>query len=213
MLEQSVKLVSITPDAEKTIAYCARVSNPLNQNNQASAPRLIKYLIREKHWSPFEMAHMTLEIVTTRGIAAQILRHRSFCYQEYSQRYSQAFDYIPCNARRQDEKNKQNSIDDLDEATKTWFLHAQEDMYKYASSVYEKALAHGIAKECARFLLPLNTATVIHMTGNIRSWMHYIDLRAGNGTQLEHIEIALACKAIFKEQLPVVYAAMWGENE
>lgn len=210
MISQSVKLVSITPDAEKHIAYCARVSNPLNQNNQTTAPRLIRYLIREKHWSPFEMAHMTLEIVTTRGIAAQILRHRSFTFQEYSQRYSQAFDYIPCHARRQDEKNKQNSIDDLDDATKAWFMYAQDDMHKYAMSVYQKALEQGIAKECARFLLPLNTATVVHMSGNIRSWIHYIDLRAGHGTQLEHIEIAEACKDIFKGQMPDIYDAAWG---
>lgn len=209
MEQQSVKLISVTPEAENQIAYCARVSNPLNQNNQTSANKLIKYLIKHKHWSPFEMAHMTLEITTTRGIAAQILRHRSFTFQEYSQRYSKAFDYIPCSARRQDEKNKQNSIDDLDEAKKSWFLHAQEDLYKYSMSIYEKALSHGIAKECARFLLPLNTATVIHMSGNIRSWMHYIDLRAGNGTQLEHIEIANACKNIFKDNLPNIYNAMF----
>lgn len=205
-----VKLVTITPEAEKLIAYVARVSNPSNQDNYDTAPKLLAYLIKHSHWSPFEHAYMTLEIKTSRAIAAQILRHRSFTFQEFSQRYAKVEDmsFVYAEARRQDVKNRQNSIADMDEATKEFFDNAQWDVNGYCYSLYEKALAKGIAKEQARFLLPLSTETTMYMTGSVRSWIHYIHLRSANGTQKEHADIALAAKQIFCEQMPDIGKAL-----
>jgi thymidylate synthase (FAD) len=201
----SVKLISITPDAEKIIMYTARVSNPTNQNSTNT--KLLNYCIKHGHWSVFEMAHMTVEIVTSRGISAQILRHKSFSFQEFSQRYAEATEYIYYDARRQDDKNRQNSIDDMSEEDKEWFEDAQAKITGLADELYKEALNKGIAKEQARFLLPLSTKTKLYMTGSIRSWLHYLDLRCDNGTQLEHREIADAIKQIFKQQLPIIAEA------
>lgn len=215
-----VKLIAMTQGAgelvnkssQELISYVARVSNPSNQMNFDTAPKLLKYLIEHKHWSPFEHAYITLEITTSRAIAAQILRHRSFVFQEFSQRYASVNDYIPYEARRQDKKNRQNSVDDFDEDMKGWFEAAQHMVWQYAENFYKTALEKGVAKECARFLLPLNTKTTIYMTGSVRSWLHYIELRAENGTQKEHQEIALACKGIFSEVLPEISEAMGWKN-
>jgi len=202
-----VKLQVITPDAEKTMGYIARVSNPANQDNPNVAG-LLKYCIKHNHWSVFEHAHMTLEITTTLPIATQILRHRSFCFQQFSARYAEAqgFDFV--DARSQDTKNRQNSIDNLSEETQDWFFKAQEEVALLANKLYKESLDKGIAKECARFLLPQITTTKLYMTGNIRSWITYIQLRESNGTQLEHQQIALECKRIFIEQLPIVAEAL-----
>lgn len=208
---QLVKLISVTPDAEKHIAYCARVSNPQNQENDSFAG-LLKYCIKHQHWSIFEQAFMTLEIETTRGIAAQILRHRSFTFQEFSQRYADTSlisDYIPVpDLRRQDTKNRQNSIDDFSENEKLDLQGKIQEHFDQSMKLYKDLLSHGVAKECARFVLPLATPTRIYMSGSLRSWMHYIDLRSGHGTQLEHMEIANQCKEVFKEQFPVIAEAM-----
>lgn len=203
----NVRLVSITPKAEELIAYCARVSNPANQENKEIAG-LIRHCIKHGHWSIFEQANMVMEITTSRGIAPQILRHRSFSFQEFSQRYAASTSHITYEPRRQDQKNRQSSVDDLSAESKEWFRQAQDDVWKLAYEKYERALSMGIAKECARFLLPLNTRTTLYMNGTIRSWLHYIDLRTGHGTQLEHAQIAEECRQIFIEQLPVIAAAM-----
>ena len=199
-----VKLVSVTPDAEKHMAYCARVSNPNNQENDKFSG-LLKYCINHQHWSIFEQATMTLEINTTRGIAAQILRHRSFTYQEFSQRYADSSllaDDIPLpELRRQDTKNRQNSIDDIDPFTRQRYEILIQKHFREAMDLYREMLDEGIAKECARFVLPLATPTRLYMTGSVRSWIHYIDLRSANGTQKEHMDIANACKCIFVCQL------------
>jgi thymidylate synthase (FAD) len=209
---QAVRFVAATEGAERVIGYCARVSNPSNQDNPSVA-KLLAYCIKHAHWSIFEMATMTLEIVTTRTVGAQILRHRSFSFQEFSQRYAQAQDYVQCEARRQDDKNRQNSIDDLSSDDKVWFINAQSDVWEHAKRLYDLAIRKGIAKECARMLLPLNTQTTMYMTGSIRSWIHYIQLRSGNGTQAEHMEIANAAKAIFCEKFPDIAAALeWHDN-
>jgi thymidylate synthase (FAD) len=206
-----VKLISITPDAEATIAHCARVSSPQNQGS--SPDRLLAYCIKNKHWSIFEMANMCVEIETSRAISAQLLRHRSFSFQEFSQRYAKSTQFITYPARRQDEKNRQNSIDDLPDDVKDWFRRAQDLMHNTAETLYEKALAKGIAKEQARFLLPLSTLTKVYMTGSIRSWIHYLELRCGNGTQLEHQEVANQIKSIFIEQVPTISTALgWKEQ-
>jgi thymidylate synthase (FAD) len=209
-MKQSVKLVSVTPDAEKHIAYCARVSNPQNQEND-SFEGLIKYCIKHQHWSIFEQAFLTLEIETTRGIAAQILRHRSFTYQEFSQRYADTSlisEYIPLpELRRQDTKNRQNSIDDIPEYEKLTLQSKIQEHFAHSMQLYKELLAHGVAKECARFVLPLATPTRLYMSGSIRSWLHYIDLRSAHGTQKEHMEIAEMCRDIFKEQFPIIAAA------
>jgi len=197
-----VKLVTVTPDAEKLIAYCARVSSPHQDNEEIE--NLLKYCIKHKHWSIFEQADMTVEITTSRAIAQQILRHRSFCFQEFSQRYAEisAFeDYTP---RRQDSKNRQNSIDDLAEIDKEWFSTMLKTIRVYALGIYKEGLTRGIAKECMRFLLPLTVQTKMYMKGNVRSWIHYLEIRTSNETQLEHREIALAIKKIFKEQFPII---------
>ena len=203
-------LISVTPDAEKHIAYCARVSNPLNQDNENFAG-LLKYCIKHKHWSIFEQAFMTLEISTTRGIAAQVLRHRSFTFQEFSQRYADTkllTDIELPELRRQDTKNRQNSIDDLDPEVVEKLERQMVTLFSSAQSLYNQMLEVGVAKECARFVLPLATPTRMYMTGSIRSWIHYIDLRSANGTQKEHMDIANSCKEIFKEQFPIISEAL-----
>lgn len=206
----NVKLISITPDVEKNIMYCARVSNPKNQTSENT--KLLDYCIKHGHWSIFEMGNMVVEIETSRAIAAQILRHRSFSFQEFSQRYAEAQDFEIYPARRQDENNRQNSIDDLDDETKQWFVTMQYSLNSLSKNAYEMALEKGIAKEQARFLLPLSTKTKLYMNGNIRSWIHYLKLRQGNGTQLEHQDIANAIWDIFKQELPVVAKALEGDS-
>ena len=207
----SVKLVSVTPDAEQTMAYVARVSNPNNQENPNYA-KLLGYCIKHNHWSVFEQSFMTLEIETTRGLAAQILRHRSFTYQEFSQRYADSSllsEKIPLpELRRQDTKNRQNSIDDISEETKQKYEALMKDHFRDAMALYQTMLDEGIAKECARFVLPLATPTKIYMSGSCRSWIHYINLRSANGTQKEHMDIALECKEIFKGVFPSVAEAL-----
>tara|TARA_B100000073_G_scaffold43814_1_gene32682 strand:+ start:3178 stop:3813 length:636 start_codon:yes stop_codon:yes gene_type:complete len=207
----NVKLVSVTPDAEKTMGYVARVSNPSNQENPKVAG-LLKYCVKHQHWSVFEQAFMTLEIETTRGLAAQILRHRSFTYQEFSQRYADSSllgETIPLpDLRRQDTKNRQNSIDDIDPFTVQKYQMLMQQHFKEGMDLYQKMLDEGIAKECARFVLPLATPTRLYMSGSCRSWIHYITLRSANGTQKEHMDIAEACKKIFIEQFPTVSEAL-----
>ena len=206
-----VKLIQVTPEPENQMAYIARVSNPNNQENESYAG-LLKYCIKNEHWSVFEQAFMTLEINTTRGLAAQILRHRSFTFQEFSQRYSDVNlldEEIPIpNLRRQDKSNRQNSIDDLSEE-QTQILQEQIRLhFSQAKDLYEKLLSQGVAKECARFVLPLATPTRLYMTGSCRSWIHYINLRSGHGTQKEHMDIANACKDIFREVFPTTSQAL-----
>jgi len=207
----SVKLVSVTPDAEQTMAYVARVSNPNNQENPNYA-KLLGYCIKHNHWSVFEQSFMTLEIETTRGLAAQILRHRSFTYQEFSQRYADSSllaETIPVpELRRQDTKNRQNSIDDLDPEFVELTNKQIETYFAQGMSLYQHLLDNGVAKECARFVLPLATPTRLYMSGSCRSWIHYITLRSANGTQKEHMEIAEQCKTIFAEQFPTVAEAL-----
>lgn len=207
----TVRLISITPDAEKTMAYIARVSNPANQENENYA-RLLAYCIKHNHWSVFEQATMTLEIETTRGIAAQILRHRSFTFQEFSQRYADSSllgESIPVpDLRRQDTKNRQNSTDDLPQELKQDLWLKINDHFEAGMKLYKELLDADIAKECARFVLPLATPTRIYMTGSCRSWIHYINLRSANGTQKEHMDIALECKRVFTEQFPSVSEAL-----
>ncbi len=206
-----VELVSVTPDAEKTMAYVARVSNPSNQDNENYAG-LLRYCIKHNHWSVFEQSHMTLEIETSRGIAAQILRHRSFTFQEFSQRYADANlltgDIPVPELRRQDEKNRQNSTDDLEGYLKLILETEIQEHFIRSNNLYKRLLEAGVAKECARFVLPLATTTRLYMTGSCRSWIHYIDLRSAHGTQTEHMEIAEACREIFKQQFPTVAEAL-----
>ena len=207
----NVFLVSVSPDAEKHMAYCARVSNPNNQENDNYAG-LLRYCIKHQHWSIFEQAFMTLEINTTRGLAAQILRHRSFTFQEFSQRYADT-NLLDTNIplpelRRQDTKNRQNSIDDIPEDQSKMLLGRIQNYFNEGLDLYNELLREGIAKECARFVLPLATPTRIYMSGSVRSWVHYIDLRSGHGTQKEHMDIANECKSIFKEQFPTVSEAL-----
>ena len=205
-----VKLVTVTPDAEKQMGYIARVSNPQNQSNPAVAG-LLGYCIKHGHWSVFEQAHMTVEIETTRGIAAQILRHRSFTFQEFSQRYANTnlLGEIPVpDLRSQDLKNRQNSNDDIpEEQTK----RLQDQIARYFAEgidLYNELIREGVAKECARFVLPLATPTRIYMTGSVRSWIHYIDLRSAHGTQKEHMDIVKEFRDIFKQQFPVCTNAL-----
>ena len=206
-----VTLLSVTPDAEKHIAYCARVSNPSNQGNE-SFEGLIKYCIKHKHWSIFEQAFMTLEIETTRAIAAQVLRHRSFTYQEFSKRYADSsllMDKVPLpELRRQDTKNRQNSTDDLDPFVKQNLELQMQTLFDSSMALYQQMLERGVAKECARMVLPLATPTRMYMTGSVRSWIHYIDLRSANGTQKEHMDIANECKRLFTEQFPIIGGAL-----
>ena len=207
----NVKLISVTPDAEKMMGYVARVSNPSNQENPKVAG-LLKYCVKHQHWSVFEQSFMTLEIETTRGLAAQILRHRSFTFQEFSQRYadsSMLADTIPLfDLRRQDTKNRQNSIDDINPHTRQNFEIKIQKHFDDAMELYQEMLTAGIAKECSRFVLPLAVPTKIYMSGSCRSWIHYIDLRSAHGTQKEHMDIAEACKNVFVEQFPTVAEAL-----
>ena len=211
MTDTQIKLISVTPDAEKTIAYVARVSNPQNQENEKFAG-LLKYCIKHGHWSVFEQAFMTVEINTTRGLAAQILRHRSFTYQEFSQRYqdvSHIREDIPLpELRSQDEKNRQNSIDDVDPAVVEKFNARMRRHFDASIDLYKEMLRAGIAKECARFVLPLATPTRLYMTGSVRSWIHYIDLRSAHGTQKEHIDLVENVRKVFIQQFPVVSQAL-----
>ena len=206
----NVKLVSVTPDAEKHMGYVARVSNPKNQDNPKVAG-LLSYCIKHGHWSVFEQAYMTLEIETTRGLAAQILRHRSFTYQEFSQRYADSNLLgnveLP-ELRRQDTKNRQNSIDDLDPEVIETLNKQMKTLFSSAYALYNQMLEDGVAKECARFVLPLATPTKLYMTGSARSWIHYIKLRTGHGTQKEHMDVANECKKIFTEQFPTIAEAL-----
>ena len=206
-----VCLISVTPDAEKTIGYIARVSNPANQENPKVAG-LLKYCIKHGHWSVFEQATMTLEITTTRGLAAQILRHRSFCFQEFSQRYADSSLLgetisLP-ELRLQDHKNRQNSIDAIDPWKKQKYEILMQQYFKQGMELYQQMLEDDIAKECARFVLPLAVGTKLYMTGNLRSWIHYINLRTANGTQKEHMDIAELCKQHFICQFPTVSEAL-----
>jgi len=207
----SAKLIWITPDAEKLVGKIARVSNPNNEDNP-EVDKLIKYLIKHRHWSPFEMASMCVEIHTTRAIAAQVLRHRSFSFQEFSQRYAiptDTFATVLPNLRRQDTKNRQNSIDDLPTETKEYYQQRIDDHFRESVNLYESLLHSGVAKECARSVLPLNTVTRLYMSGTIRSWLHYVDLRADNGTQREHMQIAASVGEILSDQVPTIARAMW----
>ena len=207
----NVKLISVTPDAESTMAYVARVSNPNNQENPNYA-KLLGYCIKHNHWSVFEQAFMTLEIETTRGLAAQCLRHRSFTYQEFSQRYADSSlltEEIPLpDLRRQDTKNRQNSIDDIDPFVRQEFQIKMKKHFEEGMKLYKEMLDASIAKECARFVLPLATPTRLYMSGSFRSWIHYITLRSANGTQKEHMDIALECQKIFAEQFPTCAEAL-----
>ena len=210
-MKPNIKLISITPDAEKTMAYVARVSNPGNQDNENYAG-LLRYCIQHNHWSVFEQAHMSLEIETNRGIAAQILRHRSFTFQEFSQRYADTnllASEIPVpELRRQDTKNRQNSTDDLEEEKVFAMNKMIRDLFNDAQDTYNYLLEQGVAKECARFVLPLATPTRLYMTGSCRSWIHYINLRSAHGTQKEHMDIAESCMLIFKHEFPSVAEAL-----
>jgi len=207
---EKVKLVSVTPDAEKTMAYIARVSNPANQENE-NFSGLLAYCIKHQHWSVFEQSSMTVEIETTRAIAAQILRHRSFTFQEFSQRYAMSNELgkieLP-QLRRQDKKNRQNSIDDLDPFVQQKLEAQMITLFSSAQSLYNQMIEEGVAKECARMVLPLCTPTRIYMTGSCRSWIHYINLRSAHGTQKEHMEIAEECRDVFVETFPVVSEAL-----
>ena len=205
------KLIWITPDAEKLIAKIARVSNPQNEDNP-NAEKLLKYLIKHKHWSPFEMASMCVEIKTTRAIAPQILRHRSFSFQEFSQRYAiptESFPTVVPDLRRQDTKNRQNSIDDLPSETTEFMKDRIDKHFRESVDLYHYMLDHDVAKECARAVLPLNTCTRLYMSGTIRSWLHYVDLRGDNGTQREHMNIARSVGEILANEVPSIARAMW----
>jgi len=209
----TVNFIQCTPNPEENMAYIARVSNPANQDNP-SFEGLLKYCVKHQHWSVFEQAYMTLEISTTRAIAAQILRHRSFTYQEFSQRYADSSllgfgESIPLpELRRQDTKNRQNSIDDLDDEEIEILNKQMVTLFDSSMALYKQMLNRGVAKECARNVLPLCVPTKIYMTGSCRSWIHYINLRSANGTQKEHMDIAEECKEIFKEQFPTVAKAL-----
>ena len=207
----SAKLIWVTPAAEQLIGKIARVSNPKNEDNP-NVEGLLKYLIKHKHWSPFEMASMCVEIHTTRAIAPQILRHRSFSFQEFSQRYAiptDTFATVLPELRRQDTKNRQNSIDDVKPETQEYFQQRIDDHFRQGVQLYESMLHSDIAKECARSVLPLNTVTRLYMSGTIRSWLHYVDLRGDNGTQREHMSIARSVGEILAEQVPTITRAMW----
>jgi thymidylate synthase (FAD) len=212
-MTHTAKLVHITPNSEELISYMARVSNPANQTNQETAPKLIRYLIKHHHWSPFEMVNMCVEINTTRSIAAQILRHRSFSFQEFSQRYAEvSTPSVMPELRRQDVKNRQNSIDDLSTETKDVMDEKISRLFCQAENVYNELLEAGVAKECAREVLPLATPTTLYMNGTIRSWLHYCDLRSSNGTQKEHAQIAAQVQDILYSRIPNVCEAMWNKN-
>lgn len=206
------RLISVTPKAEETIVYCARVSNPSNQDNMDTADKLLRYLVKHNHWSPFEMANMVVEINTTRAIAAQVLRHRSFSFQEFSQRYSDVGalgSAVMPHLRRQDLKNRQNSIDDLDPELIGQYYRRIGQVFEDTEHLYREMVSSGVAKECARGILPLNSPTRMYMNGTIRSWIHYLQIRSGIETQMEHRQIALNILEIFKEELPAIHAALF----
>jgi thymidylate synthase (FAD) len=207
-----VKLIHCTPDAERLIVKMARVSNPANQDNEETGPRLLRYLIRHRHWSPFEMASMCVQIDTERDIAAQILRHRSFSFQEFSTRYAVTGKPKPPALRRQDTKNRQNSIDDLADVAKSSWDYVLGNHLENAYDLYEEMLGLGIAKETARRILPLCTPTTLYMHGTLRSWIHYLEVRCDPATQLEHREIADAIKAIFSAEFPIISEALYGAD-
>jgi thymidylate synthase (FAD) len=213
-MTHTATLVHITPNAEELISYMARVSNPSNQHNTETSARLIKYLIDHKHWSPFEMVNMCVSIETTRSIAAQILRHRSFSFQEFSQRYAEvtAVSVVP-ELRRQDNKNRQNSIDDLDHELASDYQYQINALFDRAEMLYKNMVADGVAKECAREVLPLATPTTLYMNGTVRSWLHYVDLRTSNGTQKEHALIAAQIQDILYSKIPNVCEALWSKND
>jgi len=207
--DSTAELVWVTPNVEELITKMARVSNPENEDNMETAPRLLRYLIKHKHWSPFELGNLCVKIYTQRDISAQILRHRSFTYQEYSSRYSRMTPAEIPELRRQDLKNRQNSIDDLDELLVDELEDKIAVQIGSTFNLYQELLDRGVAKECARRILPLCTPTVLYMNGTIRSWIHYIELRSANGTQKEHQEIALKIKDIFIKELPIISEALW----
>jgi thymidylate synthase (FAD) len=211
-MNHTASLIHITPNAEELITYMARVSNPANQSNTETSAKLIKYLIDQEHWSPMEMVNMCVEINTTRSIAAQILRHRSFSFQEFSQRYADVTTIgspvIP-SLRRQDIKNRQSSIDDLDVSKKENYYRRIHQLFAESEDLYREMVSNGVAKECARDVLPMSSPSRLYMNGTVRSWLHYCDLRCGNGTQLEHQVIANQVKAILMNSLPTVSQAMW----
>jgi thymidylate synthase (FAD) len=215
-MKSTVKLISATPDAEKHIAYCARVSNPKNQEN-SNFEGLLKYCIKNQHWSIFEHAFLTVEINTSLAIATQILRHRSFTFQQFSQRYADSTELqlelpVP-DLRRQDTKNRQNSTDDLGDYVKLGLQEEIRKHFDYSLKLYNKMLEKGVAKECARFVLPQATQTRLYMSGSLRSWMHYIDLRSAQGTQKEHMEVAEAIRCIFTCQFPTISSALGWTRE
>ena len=207
----TTRLISITSDAEKIIAYCARVSSP-NQDNP-NIDRLLRYCAINGHWSIFEMANMVIEVNTTRAISAQIIRHRSFNFQEFSQRYSSVEQDLEIpKLRRQDLKNRQNSINDLDDCLVNELQNEINEHFKKTKDLYKKILEKGVAKECARFILPMNSPTKLYINGTIRSWIHYLQVRCDPSTQLEHREIANQILEIFKQQLPIIYLALFNNG-
>jgi thymidylate synthase (FAD) len=214
-MHHTVNLIHITPNAEELISYMARVSNPSNQSNTETSAKLIKYLIDHNHWSPMEMVNMCVEINTTRSIAAQILRHRSFSFQEFSQRYADVTaigsPVVP-SLRRQDTKNRQNSIDDLSTDKKEIFYRRIHQLFAESEDLYREMVSSGVAKECARDVLPMSSPSRLYMNGTVRSWLHYCDLRCANGTQVEHQSIAVQIKSLLKKHLPNVSQAMWKTN-
>ena len=213
--QMNVKLVWVTPKAEEMITYMARVSAPKNQSNLDTAPRLLRYLNKNSHWSPYEMANMCVEINTTRAISAQIIRHRSFSFQEFSQRYADVNELgsavIP-HLRRQDLKNRQNSIDDFHPEEIGGFYRRISQLFEDSEHLYREMVSHGIAKECARNILPMGTQTRIYMNGTLRSWIHYLQLRTAHGTQAEHKQIAEEIKRIFCEQFPIIAEAAFQQE-
>ena len=212
IIDHQVSFIHATPNGDSLIAYMARVSNPANQDNHSTAPRLIKYLLDHNHYSPFEMVSMCLEINTTRSVAQQIIRHRSFSFQEFSQRYAVVNGAAVPNLRSQDTKNRQNSIDNLDPLQVHGFSYEIEQLYDQSFELYQRMLDNGVAKECARDVLPLSSRTKLYMHGTLRSWYHYCQLRCDNGTQLEHKYIADQCKEQISLHFPACYEAMWSEE-
>lgn len=215
-MKPTVKLISVTPDAERHISYCARVSNPKNQENN-NFSGLLKYCIKNQHWSIFEHAFLTIEINTSLAIATQILRHRSFTFQQFSQRYADSTELqlelpVP-DLRKQDTKNRQNSTDDLGDYVKLGLQEEIRKHFEYSLKLYNKMLDAGVAKECARFVLPQATQTRLYMSGSLRSWMHYVDLRSAHGTQKEHMEVAEAIRCIFTCQFPTISSALGWTRE
>lgn len=211
-MTETVKLIHCTLNAEQLIVKMARVSNPQNQENWGTGPKLLRYLIKHKHWSPFEMASMCVEIQTERDIAAQILRHRSFSFQEFSQRYAKTVPAECPYMRLQDSKNRQNSLDEIEEYMQSYWADKTARVITQSYNLYEEMLQEGIAKETARRILPLCTPTTLYMHGTLRSWLHYIQVRTDPGTQEEHREIALQCKKIFARQFPVIAEAAFEDG-